>query len=167
MEKIKFSKKTIIITVAILLVVAIAVTVLALVFGGGDFRRAKWGMYPEDVKRVEYAELIKDNGFRLTFKIDKLEGVDVETLMFYDFDGYNGLWQVTMGYNTQGFKDKTANKIIEAFEKKYGEPTKYEESPICYDHYWVDDRTEIKISQQSSYMLVSFTDMDYVINYDD
>ncbi|MBR5586475.1 MAG: hypothetical protein IKW02_00770 [Clostridia bacterium] len=163
----KISKKAIIITVAIVLVVAIAVTSVALIFGGGDFRRTKWGMSPEQVKRVETAKLIDDNGFNLKFMADELEGVDVKTYMFYDFDGYNGLWQVTMGYNTQGFKDKTANKIIEAFEKKYGEPTKYEETQLCYDHYWVDDRTEIKISQQSSYLMVSFTDVDYVINYED
>lgn len=167
MEKKKFSKKAIIIAVAIVLVVAIAVTSLVLIFGGGDFRRTKWGMSPEDVKRVETATLVDDNGFRLTYKADSLLDVDVQTHIFYDFDGYNGLWQVTMGYNTQGLKDKTANKIIEAFEKKYGEPTKYEEDQFSYNYYWEDDRTEIKISQQSSYMMVSYTDVDYVIHYDD
>ena len=167
MEKKKFSKKAIIIAVAVLLAAAIVTTAFVLIFGGGDFRRTKWGMSPEAVKRVETASLIDDNGFRLTYRTDSLMGVEVQTHMFYDFDGYNGLWQVTMGYNTSGLNDKTANRIIEAFEEKYGEPTKYEEDQINYDYYWVDDRTEIKISQQSSYLMVSYTDVDYVINYDD
>lgn len=159
----KISKKTIIIIIAVVLVVAIAVTVLAIVFGGGDFRRTKWGMSPEQVKSRENAELVTDSEYRLTFTTDNLEGVAAKTHMFYNFDGANGLWQVSMGYNVDGFEDKLATKIINAFEKKYGEPDEYNESMISYEHYWVDDRTEIRISQQQTYLLVSFTDINYVI----
>ena len=164
----KLSKKSvIIIVVAAVLVVAIATTTLVHVFGGGDFRSANWGMSPEQVKNRENAKLVNESEYKLTFQTDSLMDVPVETNMFYDFDGLNGLWQVTMGYTAKGFDDKTANRIISAFEEKYGEPTKYEENMISYEYYWVDDRTEIRISQQQTYLLVSYTDVNYVIEYDD
>ncbi len=159
----KPSKKTVIIIAAALLVVAIAITSLALVFGGGDFRSAKWGMSPDQVKSRESAELITDSPYKLTFKTDSLLGVEEETNMFYNFDGENGLWQVTMGYSVTGFSDKLASKLINAFEEKYGEPTEYEETLISYEHVWDLERTQVRISQQQTYILVSYTDMDYVI----
>lgn len=163
----KLSKKAIIIIIAVALVVAIATVSLVMIFGGGDFRSAKWGMSPEQVKNRENATLINESEYKLTFQTDNLLDIPVETNMFYDFDGLNGLWQVTMGYTVRGFDDKTANRIISTFEEKYGEPTNYEESMVSYDYYWVDDRTEVRISQQQTYLLVSYTDVDYVIEYDD
>ncbi|MBR6524305.1 MAG: hypothetical protein IKT39_06910 [Clostridia bacterium] len=157
----KISKKTVIIIIAAVLVVAIAT--LALVSLGGDFRRAKWGMSPEKIKAREDGEIIVDSSYRLSYKVDNLEGVPVETNVFYNFDGANGLWQVSMGYDMEGYEDKLADKIIKAFEKKYGEADEYEETMTAYEYYWKNDRTEIRISQQQTYMLITFTDINYVI----
>ena len=159
----KINKKTVIIIIAAVLVIAIAVTVLAIAFGGGDFRRAKWGMTPEKVKARENGEIIVDSSYRLSYKVDNIEGVPIETNVFYNFDGANGLWQVSMGYDMAGFDDKLADKIIKTFEKKYGEADEYEETQLAYEYYWKDDRTEIRISQQQTYLLVTFTDINYVI----
>ncbi len=157
----KISKKTVIIIIAAVLVVAIAT--LALVSLGGDFRRAKWGMSPEKIKAREDGKIIVDSSYRLSYKVDNLEGVPVETNVFYNFDGANGLWQVSMGYDMEGYEDKLADKIIKAFEKKYGEADEYEETMTAYEYYWKNDRTEIRISQQQTYMLITFTDINYVI----
>ena len=159
----KISKKTVIIIIATVLVVAIAVATLALLSLGGDFRRAKWGMSPEKIKAREDGEIIVDSSYRLSYKVDNLEGVPVETNVFYNFDGANGLWQVSMGYNMEGYEDKLADKILKAFEKKYGEADEYEETMTAYEYYWKNDRTEIRISQQQTYMLITFTDINYVI----
>ncbi len=157
------SKKAVIIIIATMLVVAIALSAIAIFFGGGDFRKAKWGMSPDEVKSRETGEIVTDSPYRLTIKTDNIEGVSAETNMFYNFDGENGLWQVSMGYNISGFDDKLANRIITAFEKKYGEATDYKETQISYEYFWKDDRTEIRIAQQSTYLLVSFTDINYVL----
>lgn len=157
------SKKTVILIIVAILVVAIAVASLAIIFGGGDFRRAKWGMSPNEVKSRENGELVTDSEYRLTFRTDNLEGVPVETNIFYSFDGGNGLWQVSMGYGMEGFDDKLADRIIKAFVEKYGEEDEYDETQTAYEYYWKNDRTEIRISQQQTYLLVSFTDINYVI----
>ena len=159
------NKKLLIIIIAAVLVVAIALVTLAFVFGGGDVRRAKWGMGPDEIKSRETGELIVDSPYRLSYKMDSLEGVPVETNLFYNFDGANGLWQVSAGYNMSGFDDKLADKFIKAFEEKYGEADDYNETMTAYEYYWTEGTTEIRISQQQTYMLITFTDINYVIEH--
>ena len=159
----KPNKKAVIIIIAAVLVVAIAVTTIALVFGGGDFGRVKWGMTPDEIKARASGELVTDSSYHLTFKTDNLEGVPVETNIFYNLDGINGLWQISAGYETAGFEDKLADKFIKAFEEKYGEADQYDETLTAYEYRWTNDRTMVRVSQQQTYLLVTFTDINYVI----
>ncbi|MFA7637487.1 MAG: hypothetical protein WCX81_06965 [Monoglobales bacterium] len=156
----KISKKTIIIIVAALLVIAVSALTLAAIFSEGDFRRAKWGMNVDKVISRESGTVVNQSEFALTIRDEKILDVPVKTHIFYKFDGPKGLYQVTMGYNLTGYEDKLADRIITAFEKKYGE-TDYKKTLTSYEYTWVTDRTKIFISQQQSYLFISFTDIKY------
>ena len=159
----KPSKKLVIIIIAAVLVVAIAVAAVAIVLGGGDFGKVKWGMTPDEIRTRASGKIVTDSEYHMTFKTDNLEGVSAETNVFYNFDGIKGLWQVSAGYEMAGFDDKLADKFIKAFEEKYGDEYEYKETLTAYEYRWTNDRTMIRISQQQTYLLVTFTDINYVV----
>ena len=160
MEKF-FTKKNIIIVSAVL-ALAIIVSSLFIIFGGGDFRRAKWGMTPDKVRKVENATLINDSTNKISYKTDSVDGLKVDTIFFYNFDNEtNRLRNVTMGFDVEGIEDKLARKIISHFEEKYGETDEYEETYASYEYIWYTDRTQIRIYQLETYILISYADINY------
>lgn len=167
--KIKFTKKTVIISVIAILVIAALVTCL-LVFGGTkDFRKTSWGMSYDKVKKVESAELSRQSDDKLVYKTDNIEGVEADTFINYNFN-YNPdtsryeLWQANMGVNVIGFDDVLAKRILKSFEDKYGEPDEYVETITKHDHFWKLERTEIHVEQLENYVLVEYTDINYAID---
>ncbi len=157
----KTHKKLTIIIAAILLLAVIALCFYA--FRPRDFRKASWGMTQEQVIRSEGSEPLNQTPSSLSYRLTSIEGVDYDTVFFYRFDGEtDGLWQASMGVTTQGYNTKLAKKIVNAFEEKYGEPDKYEETDGNYNSWWYQGDTEIYTGQIENYIYITYTDIDYV-----
>lgn len=153
-------KKIFIITIAALLIIAIAAATFYIFFAPGDFRRAKWGMSMSQVKSRESAELINEEYSSLSYNLDKIEGINFDTTIFYNFNPETKkLTHVSMGIISNTFEDKKVARLISNLEEKYGEPEKSEVSEIKYDYKWETDRTRITVKQLYSYTLVVYQDV--------
>ena len=153
-------KKIIIIVIAALLVLALAFSTYYIFFAPGDFRRAKWGMTVSQVKSRESSELMNEEYYSISYNLDKIEVINFDTTLFYNFDpGTKKLTHVSMGITSNTFEDKKVARLISTLEEKYGNPEKSEISEVRYDYKWETDRTRIKIQQLYSYTLVIYEDV--------
>ncbi len=154
--------KKLTVIIAALLVLAIIAAISIIVVANRDFRKASWGMTQEQVIRSEGSEPLDQTVSSLSYRLASIEGVDYDTVFFYRFDGETkGLWQVSLGVRTNGYDTKLAKRITKAFEEKYGEPDKYEETEGSYSSWWYDGRTEIYTGQIENYIYITYTDIDY------
>lgn len=154
-------KKLIISIIAAVLLVAVIVTALCIYFAPGDFHRARWGMSVNQVKSRERAELLHEEYATLSYPLDSLEGIPLDTTMFYKFDSSaDRLTHVSIGINSVGFDDKKVSRIVSKLEEKYGEPAETSEvSEISYTYIWETDRTRISLKQLESYTLIVYSDI--------
>ena len=149
-------KKLAFIVISAVIVLAIAFSVFAF-FAPGDFRRAKWGMSQNQVRARENLELKNETSSSLVYELTELEGVKFHSLVHYNFDSYaEGLTHVTIGINASGFEDKLIARLIKAFEKNYGEADEYTADDTVRNYYWNLPRTGINIRQLSSYVLITY-----------
>jgi len=153
-------KKIFIIAVAALIIIALVAATLYIFFGPGDFRKAKWGMSMDQVKFRESGEPLNEEYNSLSYPLDKLEGIDFDTTLFYNFDPETKkLTYVSMGITSSTFEDKKVARLISGLEEKYGEPERSEISEVRYDYKWETERTRITVKQLYSYTLVMYGDV--------
>ena len=108
----------------------------------------------------ESGEPLIEESSSLSYPLDKLEGIDFDATLFYNFNpGTKKLTCVSMGITSSTFEDKKVARLISTLEEKYGEPEKSEISEVRYDYKWETERTRITVKQLYSYTLVIYSDV--------